>query len=108
MSVFELAISQTSDPTGAYFIYRFGPGTATGDFADFPQMGMDLNSIILTYNDFFLAGGLDARTAAIAKAYLYNGLAFSVPLFGGGTCGASGMSSFPRRPSSVSTPRPSI
>src|SRR6266403_1375189 len=49
----ELAISQTSDPTGAYFIYRFGPGTATGDFADFPQLGMGLNSIILTYNDFF-------------------------------------------------------
>jgi len=86
VSVFELAISQTSDPTGAYFIYRFGPGTATGDFADFPQLGMDLNSIILTYNDFFLAGGLDAKTAAIAKAYLYNGLSFSVPLFGGSGC----------------------
>jgi hypothetical protein len=85
-SVFELAISQTGDPTGGWFIYRFGPGTATGDFADFPQMGMDLNSIIMTYNDFFLAGGLEARTAAISKAYLYNGLGFSVPVFGGGSC----------------------
>ncbi len=86
VSVFELAISTTGDPTGSWFIYRFGPGTATGDFADFPQLGMDLNSIILTYNDFKLRGGLDARTAAIAKAYLYNGLGFQVPLFTGGTC----------------------
>jgi hypothetical protein len=85
-SVFELAISVTGDPTGSWWIYRFNPGTPAGDFADFPQMGMDLNSIILTYNDFPAAGGLDARTAAIAKAYLYNGLGFSVPLFGGSGC----------------------
>jgi hypothetical protein len=86
VSVFELAISTSSDPTGGWFIYRFGPGTGTGDFADFPQLGMDLNSIILTYNDFQLGGGFDARTAAIAKSYLYNGFGFSVPLFGGSGC----------------------
>jgi hypothetical protein len=86
VSVFKVAISQTNDPTGAYFIYSFGPGTGTGDFADFPQMGMDLNSIIFTYNDFHLSGAFDARTFAVAKAYLYNGFGFGVPVFGGSGC----------------------
>jgi hypothetical protein len=85
-SFFDLAISKTSDPTGGYFIYSFGVGTGAGDFADFEQMGMDLNSIIFTYNDFLLNGSFDARTFAIAKAYLYNGFGFSVPLFGGSGC----------------------
>jgi hypothetical protein len=85
-SVFELAISTTGDPTGGWFIYRFNVGTGTGDFADFPQMGMDLNSVIFTYNDFKLGGGFDARTFAFAKAYLYNGLDTTSGLFGGSGC----------------------
>jgi hypothetical protein len=47
---------------------------------------MDLNSIIVTYNDFKATGAFDARTFAVAKAYLYNGRPFSVPIFFGGTC----------------------
>ena len=86
VSFLDVAISKTSNPTGAYWIYHFGPGTGTGDFADFPQMGMDLNSIIFTFNDFLAGGGFDAKTFAVAKAYLYNGLGFSVPIFGGSSC----------------------
>ena len=86
VSFFDVAISKTSNPTGAYWIYHFGPGTGTGDFADFPQMGMDLNSIIFTYNDFLGGGGFDAKTFAVAKAYLYNGAGFGVPVFGGSGC----------------------
>jgi hypothetical protein len=82
----KLAISQTSDPTGGYFIYSFNVGTPAGDFPDFPQMGTDLNSIIITYNDFLLNNSFDARTFAVAKAYLYNGLGFLVPVFGGSGC----------------------
>jgi hypothetical protein len=85
-SFYKLAISQTSDPTGSYFIYQGSLPEVTGDFADFPQLGMDLNSIIVTYNDFLANGGFDARTFAIAKAYLYNGLGYSVPVFGGSNC----------------------
>jgi hypothetical protein len=87
VSFFELAVSQTSDPTGGYFIYNhIGVGTGTGDFADFEQMGMDLNAIIFTYNDFLLNGTFDARTFSVAKAYLYNGFGFGVPIFGGSGC----------------------
>jgi hypothetical protein len=86
VSVFELAISTTGDPTGSWFIYRFGPGTGTGDFADFPQMGMDINSVIFTYNDFKLGGGFDARTFAFNKASLYNGFGAGSSVFGGSGC----------------------
>ena len=87
-SVFELAVSTTGDPTGSWFIYRFNPGTGTGDFADFPQMGMDINSVIFTYNDFLLNGSFDARTFAFNKAALYNnfGALVTSSLFGGSGC----------------------
>ncbi|MDQ6868842.1 MAG: hypothetical protein M3178_10720 [Pseudomonadota bacterium] len=85
-SFVKLAISSTSNPTGGYIIYSFNAGTTAGDFLDFPQMGMDLNSIIITYNDFRGNGGFDARTFAVAKAYLYNGFGFGVPVFGGSGC----------------------
>jgi hypothetical protein len=86
-SFFELAISQTSDPTGGYFIYNHvSVGTGAGDFADFEQMGMDLNSIIITFNDFLFPSGFDARTFTVAKAYLYNGLGTGFPIFGGSAC----------------------
>jgi hypothetical protein len=83
--VFALAISRTGDPTGAWWNYSV-PVTAAGDFADFPQLGMDLNSIIFTFNDFPAGGGVDGRTFAVAKAYLYNGKTFGVTEFGGIGC----------------------
>jgi hypothetical protein len=83
---FWLAVSATGDPTGGWFIYRFSPGSAVGDFADFPQLGMDLNSVIITYNDFLANGGFDARTFAFAKATLYNGFGANSSLFGGSGC----------------------
>jgi hypothetical protein len=86
ISSFDIAFSQTSDPTGAYFIYNFLIGTGTGDFGDFPQLGMDLNSIIFTYNDFLANGGFSANTFAVAKAYFYNGGGQFVPVFGGSGC----------------------
>ena len=74
-SILEVAVSQTGDPSGAWYTYQILPGTTTGDFADFPQLGMDLNSLIFTYNDFLGGGGSLAVMFSIAKAYLYNGMA---------------------------------
>jgi hypothetical protein len=85
-SVFELAISLTGDPTGSWFIYRFNVSTGTGDFVDYSQMGMDINSVIFTYNDFLLNGGFDARTFAFNKASVYNGFGAGSGLFGGSGC----------------------
>jgi hypothetical protein len=84
-SLLRLGISQTGDPSGAWWTYSIAIG-GLGDFADFPQLGMDLNSIIVTFNDFLGNGGFDARTFAVAKAYLYNGKSFSATFFGGSGC----------------------
>lgn len=79
-----IGISQTSSPLGTFFIYtNFNVMTALGNdrFWDFPQLGMDQDSILLTANVFLGDTNEGARLFAIAKAKLYNGLAFSVPVF---------------------------
>jgi hypothetical protein len=82
-----LAISQSNDATGPFFLYGFNVLFDANFFWDFPQLGMDQDGVIVTAN-YFNAGGffVDARTFAVAKARLYNGLGFSVPLFTG-LCG---------------------
>lgn len=57
------------------------PAIGTGRFWDFPQLGMDQDSIIVTANVFLGNSFQGARMFAPAKARLYNGLGFSVPLF---------------------------
>ena len=84
---FFIAISQTSNPTGAWWLYKFDINYLNDidEFFDFPQLGMDQNSIIITANIFegspmaFKTG----RMFSIAKSRLYNGLSFSVPIFSG-------------------------
>jgi hypothetical protein len=79
-----LAISTGPSAFGSFFIYSFGVTFNSGDFWDFPQVGMDQDSIILTANVFDTNGNLrGADMLAIAKARLYNGLGFSVPVFTG-------------------------
>jgi hypothetical protein len=85
-SFFFLAVSWTGDPTGVYWVWFLGTGTHTGDFADFPQLGMDLNSLIVTYNDFKSNNTLEGRTFSMAKAYLYNNHPLGVSVFGGSSC----------------------
>jgi hypothetical protein len=85
-SFFALAISQTNDPTGSWWIYGVPLSTNTGDFADFPQLGMDLNSLIFTSNVFAASNTVATKTFSIAKAYLYNGIGASYLIFGGSSC----------------------
>jgi hypothetical protein len=85
-SFFSLAISQTNDPTGSWWIYGVPLNTNTGDFADFPQLGMDLNSLIFTSNVFTASNTVATKTFSIAKAYLYNGIGASYLIFGGSSC----------------------
>jgi hypothetical protein len=87
-SFFFLAVSWTGDPTGSYWVWFLAPGTVgANDFADFPQLGMDLNSLIVTYNDFNPNGAFNSgRTFTMAKAYLYNNHGFGTSVFGGSSC----------------------
>ncbi|HYU11366.1 MAG TPA: hypothetical protein VEK82_02245, partial [Stellaceae bacterium] len=81
-------VSTTGDPTGGWYVGGSSFGTGLGDFIDFPQLGMDLHSIIMTFNNFPPPGfgGLNGATFAISKAYLYNGLAWHSYIFTGSAC----------------------
>jgi hypothetical protein len=56
-----VAISQTGDPTGAYFRYAFitaQPGTTSTFFPDYPKYGQWRDSYVLTSRDFGSQGGV--------------------------------------------------
>lgn len=84
---FRLAVSKTASPTGAYWIYDVNFGGApfqNGDFWDYPMLGFDQDAVFITGNIFHTTGTF--RTTAmmpIAKARIYNGLGFGVPIFTG-------------------------
>jgi hypothetical protein len=80
-----IGISKTSDPTGPFFIYNVDVDFFNNnDFYDFPQLGTDQDAVLFTANIFSAAGGFrGADFFSIAKARLYNGLGFSVPIFTG-------------------------
>jgi hypothetical protein len=68
---FAVAVSQTSDPTGRFFIYRFPAASSdvaacgtTGCSPDFPQVGLDQNA-------YFIAVNLFAGTNAFVTSGLY-------------------------------------
>jgi hypothetical protein len=80
------AISTTSDPTGSFFIYNLNATqfAGTNNFFDFPQLGLDQDAVLFTGNVFSPSSFLGPRLFAVAKARLYNGLGFYVPVFGPG------------------------
>jgi len=63
-SSIEVAVSQTSDPQGSYFLFRFIVGcaggtagcNAGGEWADFPMLGFNKNWVAVSVNMFNLAG----------------------------------------------------
>jgi hypothetical protein len=82
----DLAVSQTSDPTGSWNIYRIGvtnDGTNTGGanpgpyLGDYPHIGADANGIYLTTNAYpwHENGFSGAQIYALSKAQLAAGAA---------------------------------
>jgi hypothetical protein len=82
----DLAVSQTSDPTGTWNIYHIdvtNDGTNAGGvnpcpcLGDYPHMGADANGIYLTTNSYpWLTNGFDgAQIYALSKAQLAAGAA---------------------------------
>ena len=63
-SSIEVAVSQTADPQGSYFIYRFVVGCAPssagcstqGEWADFPMLGFNKNWVAVSMNMFEING----------------------------------------------------
>lgn len=84
-----LAVSLTSNANGGFFIYRFqAPRGDANNFFDYPQLGMDQDAIIITANIFNSSDVYQfSFLFAVAKADLYNGRGFSVPVFNAGASG---------------------
>ncbi|WP_067284991.1 hypothetical protein [Streptomyces jeddahensis] len=82
-----LGVSRTSDPTGAYYLYRFDVPEPAGDFFDYPQLGMDQDALIVTANIFSGTTYVRSRAFGIPKAAAYNGRSFGRPYFDLGTPG---------------------
>ena len=80
---FFIAVSTTADPTGTFFIYNLNVTFFVNDFFDFPQLGIDQDAVLFTANIFNGPSFHGADFFSVAKARLYNGLGFSVPVFTG-------------------------
>lgn len=81
-----VAVSKTTSATGAFWVYLFnvtGIG-GTGSFYDFPMLGISQDAVLCTANVFLPNNGFQGSSLfSIAKARLYNGIGFSVPVFTG-------------------------
>ena len=82
-----IAVSTSPDPTGSFFIYNVNTTgfAGTNNFYDFPMVGMDQDAVVFTANIFSPTAYLGPRLFAVAKARLYNGLGFFVPVFNPGS-----------------------
>ncbi|HEY9074566.1 MAG TPA: hypothetical protein VIN67_10585, partial [Desulfobaccales bacterium] len=83
-----LAVSQTSDPTGVFYVYQIDVSDASvsnNTHWDYPQLGLDRNAIIITGDFFDLNTGdyYGARMLCVAKSPLYNGQDITPQLFTG-------------------------
>jgi len=73
-----MAVSQTPDPAGPYWIWatdaRFDGGNATNNWADYPMLGFDTRAIYVSTNQFGFSGGFAyAKVRIFNKAELYAG-----------------------------------
>jgi len=80
---FFIAVSTSADPTSSFFTYNLNVAFFVNDFFDFPQLGIDQDAVLFTANIFNGINSKGADFFAVAKARLYNGLGFSVPVFTG-------------------------
>ncbi|MDQ6844582.1 MAG: hypothetical protein M3Z92_09555, partial [Bacteroidota bacterium] len=81
-SAFGLAISQTGNPTGNWYIYKVvtTPNAPT-DFMDYDQLGYNNNWIVMTGNDFPASGNNKSYIYVWPRAALYAGSAGTATTF---------------------------
>jgi hypothetical protein len=81
---FFLLISKTSSAAGSWLVYNTNVASfcgGTSPFFDYPAVGQTQDAIVFTGNCFNSSGYGGARVIGLAKAIIYNGLSFNVPLF---------------------------
>ena len=84
-----IAVSKTNDAAGGWWTFAFDVDwNNDNDLWDFPQLGMDFDSILITANVFNSASAYESSDIiAIPKGLAYNGQGFAVPILLAGTPG---------------------
>jgi hypothetical protein len=80
---FFFAVSQTDDPTGAFFINQINVSAGPATLWDYPQVGLDRQAVIFTANFFNGTTYIDARMFTVAKSLLYSGQSFTLQMLTG-------------------------
>jgi hypothetical protein len=86
---FVMAFSQGPDANGGWWIYRVNVTFTANDCFDFPQLGQTQDAVVMTANIFGNSPGCRgggfryAEAFAVAKARVYNGWGFGIPVFTG-------------------------
>ena len=80
-----MAFSKTSSAIGSWWIYRVNTNgfTGTGSFYDYPMLGLTQDAVLFTSNVFGSSSFLGSYLFSVAKARVYNGFGWSVPVWGG-------------------------
>ncbi|MBA3649843.1 MAG: T9SS type A sorting domain-containing protein [Chitinophagales bacterium] len=75
-----IAVSQTSDPTGTWYLYTFDTGENLGLF-DYALVGLNKNWIVFTGNDFLHTGGLLTKIYVFRRDSAYMGSSVTAHVF---------------------------
>jgi PKD repeat protein len=81
-----IAVSQTSDPTGSWWVYSFQTASRR-DFFDYPHLGVGDDAVYLGANIFGMVAFKEGRVWAIDKNAMYAGLAPTVVSYSTGSDG---------------------
>jgi hypothetical protein len=78
-----VAVSQTSDPTGAWFVYTIESNTL-GLLYDQPKLGISSDKVVISWNDYSAAGTLYSgeETWVLQKASMLTGSTTATSRFG--------------------------
>ena len=77
-----MAFSTSIDGTAGWYIYHVGLPLPAGSIGDYPMIGQTQDALTFTTNNFTTSGYVSSWAFAVSKARVYNGLGWSVPLFG--------------------------
>jgi len=85
VQIFGIAISKTNSATGSWYIYFINTNgfTGAGNFYDYPMLGLSQDAVLFTANVFTPNGFAGSTLFSVAKARLYNGFGWGVPVFSG-------------------------
>jgi hypothetical protein len=85
VQIFGIAISKTPSATGAFYRYFINTNgfTGNGNFYDYPMLGLSQDAVLFTANVFTSSGFAGSSLFSVAKARIYNGFGFGVPVFTG-------------------------